>query len=74
MNALQIFGGTIDILISNAAVNPFAGPLLETPDEALDKILEVGCIDTFRSSAASCMLKSGHATYRHVTPVTVFVT
>ena len=33
--------GKIDILISNAAVNPAAGPVLQTPDAAIDKILEI---------------------------------
>ena len=37
---LQLYG-RIDILVSNAAVNPTAGPLLETPAEAIDKILDV---------------------------------
>ncbi len=33
--------GKIDILISNAAVNPASGPVLQTPDAAIDKILEI---------------------------------
>ena len=31
--------GPIDILVCNAAVNPYYGPLLEIPDEAFDKIM-----------------------------------
>jgi NAD(P)-dependent dehydrogenase (short-subunit alcohol dehydrogenase family) len=31
--------GKIDILVCNAAVNPFFGPSLEIPDDAFDKIL-----------------------------------
>ena len=31
--------GTIDILIGNAGVNPFFGPMSEIPDEAYDKIM-----------------------------------
>src|SRR5882757_5502176 len=31
--------GTIDILVCNAAVNPYYGPLLEITDEAFDKIM-----------------------------------
>jgi NAD(P)-dependent dehydrogenase (short-subunit alcohol dehydrogenase family) len=31
--------GTIDVLVCNAAVNPFFGPLLDIPDEALDKTM-----------------------------------
>jgi dehydrogenase/reductase SDR family protein 4 len=33
--------GRLDILVSNAAVNPTAGPLLEVPLEAVDKILDI---------------------------------
>jgi NADP-dependent 3-hydroxy acid dehydrogenase YdfG len=33
--------GRIDVLVSNATVNPFAGPILETPPEAIDKILDI---------------------------------
>lgn len=33
--------GALDILVSNAAVNPFAGALLDTPDDAIDKILDI---------------------------------
>lgn len=33
--------GKIDILVSNAAVNPAAAPLLETPADAIDKILDI---------------------------------
>lgn len=31
----------IDVLVSNAAVNPFAGAILDTPNEAIDKVLDV---------------------------------
>lgn len=31
--------GRIDILVCNAAVNPYFGPLLDCPDEAFDKII-----------------------------------
>src|SRR6266478_251389 len=31
--------GKIDILVCNAAVNPYYGPLLDIPDEAFDKIM-----------------------------------
>lgn len=33
--------GRIDALVSNAVVNPTAGPLLDTPEGAIDKILDV---------------------------------
>lgn len=31
----------IDVLVSNAAVNPFAGSILDTPTEAIDKVLDI---------------------------------
>lgn len=31
--------GRIDILVCNAAVNPYAGPMADCPDEAFDKIM-----------------------------------
>jgi dehydrogenase/reductase SDR family protein 4 len=40
-DALAHFGGRLDALVLNAAANPVAGPLLDTPPEALDKLWEV---------------------------------
>lgn len=41
--AQRSFGnnGRIDVLVSNAAVNPFAGAILDTPPEAIDKVIEI---------------------------------
>ena len=33
--------GTVDVLVSNAAVNPAAGLILDMPDSAIEKILDV---------------------------------
>lgn len=33
--------GRVDVLVSNAAVNPSAGLILDMPDSAIDKILEI---------------------------------
>ncbi|KAL0718380.1 hypothetical protein Bca4012_067702 [Brassica carinata] len=33
--------GKIDIVVCNAAVNPFTDPILSTPESALDKLWEV---------------------------------
>ena len=33
--------GPVDILVCNAAVNPYYGPFLDTPDEAFDKTVNV---------------------------------
>jgi len=38
--AVQAFGG-LDILVSNAAVNPTFGPILDTPETSWDKIFDV---------------------------------
>jgi NAD(P)-dependent dehydrogenase (short-subunit alcohol dehydrogenase family) len=36
--AIQKWGG-VDVLVCNAAVNPYFGPSLNTPDEAFDKVM-----------------------------------
>ena len=38
--AVDTFGG-IDILVSNAAVNPAAGPIMDMPDAVIDKVLAI---------------------------------
>ncbi|XP_075067379.1 dehydrogenase/reductase SDR family member 4-like isoform X1 [Mixophyes fleayi] len=38
--AVQKFGG-VDILVSNAAVNPFAGNILDSTEDVWDKILDI---------------------------------
>ncbi|XP_041375334.1 dehydrogenase/reductase SDR family member 4-like isoform X2 [Gigantopelta aegis] len=43
---LEQFGG-IDILVSNAAVNPMFGPILDTSEEAWDKIFEINVKSSF---------------------------
>ncbi|XP_046332569.2 dehydrogenase/reductase SDR family member 4-like isoform X1 [Haliotis rufescens] len=43
---VKTFGG-IDILVSNAAINPIFGPIMETTPEAWDKIFEVNVKSTF---------------------------
>ncbi|XP_073431507.1 dehydrogenase/reductase SDR family member 4-like isoform X1 [Dendrobates tinctorius] len=44
--AVQKFGG-VDILVSNAAVNPFIGNILDSTEEVWDKILDVNIKATF---------------------------
>uniref|UniRef100_A0A8C5LP00 Dehydrogenase/reductase SDR family member 4 n=1 Tax=Leptobrachium leishanense TaxID=445787 RepID=A0A8C5LP00_9ANUR len=44
--ALELHG-KIDILICNAAVNPFVGPLLDTTEEMWEKVFRVNVISTF---------------------------
>jgi len=36
--------GTIDVLVCNAAVNPYYGPMSGIPDEALTKVLQVNIV------------------------------
>lgn len=43
---IDIFGG-IDILVANAAVNPYFGTFLSTPESAFDKIMEINIKSTF---------------------------
>lgn len=38
---LDTYGGRIDILVSNAAVNPAAGPLMDASEDAIDKVLDI---------------------------------
>ena len=40
--------GAPDILVCNAAVNPYYGPFLDTPDEAFDKTVEVNIRSNMR--------------------------
>jgi len=46
--------GKIDILVCNAAVNPYYGPLLDIKDEAFDKIMAV----TSRATSGSVRSRS----------------
>lgn len=39
--AIDWAGGALDILVCNAAVNPYYGPFLETPDDAFEKTIRV---------------------------------
>mmetsp|Transcript_9447 Transcript_9447/g.12341 ORF Transcript_9447/g.12341 Transcript_9447/m.12341 type:complete len:204 (+) Transcript_9447:342-953(+) len=39
--ALEFFDGTIHGVVSNAAVNPLAGPTLDLPENLYDKIMDV---------------------------------
>ncbi|XP_033754780.1 dehydrogenase/reductase SDR family member 4-like [Pecten maximus] len=44
--AIEKYGG-IDIFVSNAAVNPFFGPILDCPESAWDKIFDINVKTTF---------------------------
>ncbi|KAM4807991.1 dehydrogenase/reductase SDR family member 4-like [Rhinophrynus dorsalis] len=45
--ALECYG-KIDILVCNAAVNPFVGPILETTEKIWEKVFHVNVISTFQ--------------------------
>merc|ERR1712183_1241415 len=47
VNEIKTKFGKLDILVSNAAVNPYFGPTLETPEMAYDKIMDVNVKSTF---------------------------
>jgi NAD(P)-dependent dehydrogenase (short-subunit alcohol dehydrogenase family) len=53
--------GKLDILINNAAANPYFGPIVETPEAAFDKTVEVNLKGTFflSSEAARHMAARG---------------
>ncbi len=56
---LERFGG-IDILVCNAAVNPFFGALRDIPDSAFDRIMETN----IRSNHWLCQMASPHIASR----------
>jgi len=43
---VELFGG-LDILVSNAAVNPYFGPILSCPEDMWDKIFEINVKTSF---------------------------
>jgi len=53
--------GTIDILICNAAVNPYYGPLAEIPDEAYDRTMD----SNVRSNLWLCQMALPDMAARH---------
>jgi len=57
--AVAAFGG-IDILVCNAAVNPYFGPLKDIPDSAFDKIMETN----IRSNHWLCRMALPHMAAR----------
>ena len=67
-------GRKIDVLVSNAAVNPFAGSILDTPPEAIDKVLDIN----LKSAIMLCRLvvprmpTDGTASIVFVSSVTAF--
>ena len=44
--------GSVDVLVCNAAVNPYMGPFLDTPDDAFDKTIRVNIRANMRLAKA----------------------
>ncbi|XP_002131419.2 dehydrogenase/reductase SDR family member 4 [Ciona intestinalis] len=61
INQLEKDFGGLDILVSNAAVNPYFGSILATPESAYDKIFDVNVKATFQlvQDAVPLMQKRG---------------
>lgn len=53
--------GRLDVLVNNAATNPYFGPVLEAPESAYDKTFEVNCKGYFlvAQQAARMMVQQG---------------
>ena len=67
--------GRLDILINNAATNPFYGPAAELPSTAFDKTVEVNLKGPYymMSQAVSLMAQSGGGSVVNVASVTALV-
>jgi len=52
--------GTLDILVNNAATNPYYGPILDTEPAAFDKTVEVNLRGYFFMSVAAAKLMREH--------------
>lgn len=48
VDATEAAFGPVDILVCNAAVNPYYGPFLDTPDDAFDKTIRVNIRSNMR--------------------------
>ncbi len=66
--------GSVDILVNNAATNPFFGPILDISEGLLDKTLEVNLKGAFLMSqaAARIMVEKGGGSIINVASVAAF--
>lgn len=56
----QQFGGKMDILVNNAATNPYFGPITDTPLEAMQKTIDVNIRGYFLMSAHAAKRMKAH--------------
>ncbi|MFP4500360.1 MAG: glucose 1-dehydrogenase [Candidatus Hydrogenedentota bacterium] len=63
--------GKLDILVNNAATNPYFGPVLDAPEWAYDKTFEVNCKGYFlvAQQAARMMAKQGSGSIINIASV-----
>lgn len=71
----------IDVVVSNAAVNPAAGPLMETGDDVIDKILDINvksairlirCVSPFLARRGSVVLISSYTAFNPSPPIGMY--
>ncbi|GAB6033120.1 Dehydrogenase reductase SDR member 4 [Chamberlinius hualienensis] len=48
INKALEFGGGLDVVVANAACNPYVGPFIETPESAWDKVMDVDLKSSFQ--------------------------
>lgn len=72
---------TIDVVVSNAAVNPAAGSLVETSEEVIDKILDINvkgsirvmkCVAPWLSPRASVIFISSYTAFNPSPPIGMY--
>eukprot|EP00884_Botryococcus_braunii_P009032 jgi/Botrbrau1/1812/Bobra.146_1s0010.1 len=73
--------GKIDLVVSNAAVNPSAGLILDMPDSAIHKILEINVfspilllkeVRPYLKKGSSIVFISSYTAYRAVAPIAMY--
>jgi NAD(P)-dependent dehydrogenase (short-subunit alcohol dehydrogenase family) len=66
--------GTVDILVNNAATNPYFGPLVDASEEAWNKTLDVNLKGPFLMSQAACriMMQKGGGSIINISSVGAF--
>lgn len=70
-NFIETTYGKLDILVNNAAMNSYFGPIIDAPESAWDKVMEVNLKGSFLMSqyAAKLMIKNGGGSIINVASV-----